>query len=115
MFDIIYSWADAIWLPVIYFCSYKQHRWWALGLVLSSMLLIRLLAETITYSGYNHGIMGFLDSDVHIRGMAVSSLFYVMFMILSHYSKDTKGVVFMAASLSVFFMIFVSASIAMLL
>ena len=115
MFDVIYSWIDVIWLPIVYFGAYKQHRWWSIGLILFSMTLIRLLAEIMTYSGYNNGIMGFLEANVHTRGIIVSSFFYILFMILSYYSKDTKGAAFMAACLSIFFMIFVSSSIAMIL
>ena len=115
MFDFIYSWVDALWLPIMYYGVHKQHRWYALGFVLSSMILIRLLAETIIYSGYDTGIMGLLNSNVYTRGIVVSCFFYIIFLIMSYYSQNTKGVVFMAACLSFFFMIFVSAAIAMVL
>jgi len=115
MFSFIYSWIDVIWLPVMYFAVHKQHRWWSLGFVLSSMILIRLLAEMMIHGGYDNGVLGFLDSHVHIRGIVVSSFFYVLFMILAHYSQETRGAIFLAACLSIFFMIFVSVSIVMLL
>ncbi len=59
--------------------------------------------------------MGFLNWHVHTRGLIVSSFFYTLFMLLAHFSKKTEGIVFMAACLSIFFMIFLFASLFMLL
>ena len=115
MFDFIYLWADLIWLPVAYFAVRKKHRWWTLGFIFASMVLVRLLAETIASIGYNTGIMGFMSSNVHTRGLVVSSIFYILFFIMAYFSSETRGVVFMAACLTFFFAIFVTASLVMLL
>lgn len=115
MSDFIYLWIDALWLPIAYVGVHKKHRWWALGFVACSMLLVRLLAETMTHIGYEHGIMGFMTSNVYSRGIVVSSLYYALFLIMAHFSPNTKGVVFMAACLTLFFAIFVTAALVMLL
>ncbi len=115
MFNFLYLWADVIWLPIIFFIVHKKHRWWSLGFVISSMVLIRLLAEIMTYIGYENGIMGLMDANVHTRGLFVSSFFYFLFIIMAHYSSGTRGAVFMAGCLTFFFAIFVTGSLIMVL
>ncbi len=111
----IYFWADAIWLPIAFFAVHKKHRWWSVAFVVASMTLIRLMSEIMIHSGYDNGIMGFMTSNVHSRGIVVSSIFYILFIIVAHFSPKTEGVVFLAACLSFFFSIFVTTSIVMLL
>ena len=115
MFEFLCFWVDAIWMPIAYFIVHKKHRWWALGFVIISMILIRLLAEVMISIGYENGIMGFMTSNVHTRGIAVSSFYYILFIIIAHFSPKTEGVVFLAACLSFFFAIFVTVAIVMLL
>ena len=115
MFDLIYLWVDLIWLPIAYFITHKNHRWWSLGFIVASMVLVRLLSELMTFIGYSNGIMGFMSSNVHTRGLVVSSIFYVLFFIMAYFSSSTKGVVFMAACLTIFFAIFVTSSLIMVL
>ena len=115
MFDYLYVWIDIIWLPIAYLTVHKQHRWWAVGLVLGSIILIRLQAEMMTYIGYGNGIMGVLQSNVYTRGLIVSSIYYILFLIMAHFSRKTQGVVFMAACLTIFFAIFATTAIVMLL
>ncbi|MGH1375108.1 MAG: hypothetical protein ACRBCK_02065 [Alphaproteobacteria bacterium] len=115
MFHMLYSWIDIIWLPILFWGVHKKHRWWALSFGIASMTLIRLQTEIMVYIGYENGIMGLMTSNVHTRGVAVSSVFYILFLLLAHFSRQTMGVVFMAACLSFFFMIFVTGSLIMLL
>ncbi|PCJ97014.1 MAG: hypothetical protein COA45_10350 [Zetaproteobacteria bacterium] len=115
MFEFLNFWVDAIWIPVAYISVHKKHRWWALGFVIASMILIRLQSEIMVYIGYGNGIMGFMTSDVHTRGIIVSSSYYILFIFMAHFSPKTEGVVFMAACLSLFFAIFVTAAFVMLL
>ncbi len=115
MFDFLYLWADIIWLPTAFIIVHKAHRWLALGFIICSMILVRLQAEIMIFIGYDNGIMGFLSSNVHSRALVVSGVFYILFFIMAHYSKETKGVIFMAACLTIFFAIFVTTSIVMLL
>ncbi len=115
MFDFIYLWADVIWLPTAFLIVHKPHRWLALGFVICSMILMRLQAEMMIFVGYDNGIMGIMSSNVYSRGLVVSSIFYILFFIMAHYSKETKKVIFMAASLTIFFAIFVTNALVMLL
>lgn len=115
MFEIIYYWIDIIWLPVLFFGVHKRHRWWALGFGVSTMILIRLQSEIMTEIGYSTGIMPYLEMNVHTRLLMVTSFFYALYLLMAHFSPKTNGVVFMAASLSIFFMIFLVGSIVMVL
>ncbi len=115
MFNFLYLWADIIWLPIILFTVHKAHRWWSVGFVISSMILVRLLAEIMVYIGHENGIMGFVTANVHTRALLVSSFFYIIFIIVAHYSTGTRGVVFMAGCLTFFFAIFVTCSLVMVL
>ncbi len=112
--NFIYYWADVIWLPILFWGVHKRHRWWALAFGIATMVLVRLIAETITFIGYPNGIMGFSEMPVYTRGMIVNTVFYILFLIMAHFSPKTEGIVFMAACLSIFFMIFVTATLSML-
>ena len=115
MLDTFYYWIDVIWIPVLFFGVHKKHRWWALGFVISSIIISRLLAEVMVYIGYPTGIMGLMELNVYKRGIIVTSFFYILLLILAHFSRRTEGVVFLAACLTFFFMIFATTAIAMLL
>ena len=115
MDDLLYYWIDVIWIPVLFFGVHKKHRWWALGFVISTMILIRLQSEIMISIGYEFGIVGYMTTNVYTRLLAVSSFFYALFLLMAHFSSQTRGVVFMAASLSIFFMVFLVGSIAMVL
>tara|TARA_R110001592_G_scaffold3525_18_gene20023 strand:- start:8231 stop:8578 length:348 start_codon:yes stop_codon:yes gene_type:complete len=115
MESLIYYWIDVIWIPILFFGVHKKHRWWALGFVISTMILIRLQSEIMTHIGYEYGIIGYMTINVHTRLLAVSSFFYALYLLMAHFSSKTQGVVFMAASLSFFFMIFLIGSLVMLL
>tara|TARA_B100001093_G_C26056009_1_gene688427 strand:- start:31 stop:378 length:348 start_codon:yes stop_codon:yes gene_type:complete len=114
MLNNIYLWADILWLPIVFFLVHKQHRWWAMGFVIGSMIMMRLQVEIMGYGGYENGIMGVWGIGVHARGLIVYSTFYIIFLLLAHFSPNTKGVVFMAACLGLFFMAFFSSMILMI-
>ncbi|MDH5723430.1 MAG: hypothetical protein OEY94_08940, partial [Alphaproteobacteria bacterium] len=71
--------------------------------------------EIMEYGGYSNGIMPIWNIGVHARGLIVYSLFYIIFLLLAHFSPNTKGVIFMSACLGLLFMAFVSSMILMLL
>jgi len=115
MLNNIYLWADILWLPIVFFLVHKQHRWWAIGFVTACMVMMRMQVEIMEYGGYGNGIMPLWDIGVHARGLIIYSTFYILFLLLAHFSPNTRGVVFMAACLGLFFMAFVSSMVLMLL
>ncbi len=110
-----YQWIDIIWLPIVYLCVAKQHRMLSLGFVVCSVILIRLITETMLHIGYGFGIMGFLTWHVHTRGLLISGLFYTIFLCYAHFAKKTEKIIFFGVTLTLFFMIFLFGSLIMLL
>lgn len=115
MFELIYRWIDILWLPLAFFLVHKQHRWWSLALVASCMMVMRLQVEIIESTGFNFGFLGLSGLHAHTRGLIVYSVFYIILLILAHFSPNTRGVVFMAACLGIFFMAFFTSMIFMCL
>lgn len=115
MFDLLYHWIDLIWIPVLFFGVHKQHRWYAAGFTIASIILVHTLSEIITSIGYPNGIIDYLYSNVHSRLLITSSVIYTLYLLMAHFSPKTEGVVFMAASLSFFFIIFVVSALIMVL
>lgn len=113
--NFILQWIDVLWLPVALVVVHKEQRGWALGFFLSCMLMLRLQAELLTFIGYPRGILFFMDSPVYQRGLIIYSLFYALYLIMAYYSPHTKGPVFMAASISIFFMALFTTMICMIL
>lgn len=115
MDDFISYWADIIWLPIMFFLVHKPHRWWTFGFVLGCLIALRLQTEIMHTISHPTGIMGVMDGKVHTRGQTVYSVFYLLFLLMAHYSPKTEGVVFMAACIAVFFMAFVVSMFVMVL
>ncbi len=103
--DVILSYIDLIWAPIIFFLVAKKHRWYAVTFVLGCLLMMRMEYELIDSWGF--GKEGFpnmlLDSDPYIRGIITYSIIFAIFIVLSLYSKRTEPVIYMAACLSIFF------------
>lgn len=93
-----------MWLPIAFFGVHERHRWWAAGFVVSCMLMMRLQAELMSHGGFEFGILHLMNASVYSRGLATYSIFYILFLIMAHYSPRTEGVIFMAACLSIFFL-----------
>ena len=115
VFDLLYHWIDLLWIPVFFFGVHKRHRWYAAGFAVGSIILVHTLSEIMVSIGYPNGIIGYMTSNVHSRLLITSSIIYSIFLLLAHFSSKTFGVVFMAASLTFFFLILLVGSIVMVL
>ena len=109
------QWIDFIWLPLALVVVHKDQRLWALGMIGSCLLMMRMQIELIEGTGYTHGFLGLIAADIRTRAMIAYTFFYVVYLLLCFYSPNTKGSVFMAASISIFFMAFFSSTVIMLL
>jgi hypothetical protein len=115
VFDLLYHWVDLLWVPIFFFGVHKKHRWYALGFAIGTIILVHTLSEIMVSIGYPTGIISYMSSNVHSRLLITSSIIYSIFLIIAHYSPGTRGVVFMAASLTFFFLTLVISSIIMVL
>ena len=115
MFAEFLNWIDLIWVPIAFFVVAKPHRWYAVAFILSCLMVMRMQYELIAEWGF--GTEGFpnmlLDSPPYLRGVVVYSLVFVLYLLLSHYSRKTAPVIYMAASISIFFVAFVFSFIVM--
>ncbi len=111
----IIQWIDVIWLPLAFFAVHKHQRFWAIGLVAACMLMMRLQIEFMNGIGFEHGIVGLMSSHILYRALVVYSLFYMLFLMLAHYSPHTQRAVVMAAAISMFFMSFFVSTLVMVL
>ena len=115
MFELIYHWVDLLWLPVVFFTVHKRHRWWALGFVTVCIITMHLEVEIIESTSYNFGIIGLVHLKAQTRGLIVYSFFYILLLVLAHFSPRTQGIVFMATCLGIYFMAFSTSMVFMLL
>ena len=104
-----------IWLPIMLVIVHKRQRFMALGFVLSCMLMMRLMAELMDSIGYPTGILPFMTSHVFYRGIVVYTVFYALYAALAYYSPNTRSSVFLAASISIFFVAGFAFALLMLL
>ncbi len=101
--ELIFQWIDLAWALPMSLMLHKPQRLMGLGLLGSCMLMMRMMSELMISIGYPSGIMNILKNDVFTRGLIIYSVFYFLYIIMSHYSPDTKGTIFLAASISIFF------------
>ncbi len=113
--DFILQWIDVVWLLVAGFITRRNHRALSIGFVAACMTMLRLQVELMNVIGYPNGILNILSSDLFYRGVAVYSCFYAGFFLMAHYSREARKAIFMAASISVFFIAMFISSIFMLL
>lgn len=99
----ILQWIDVIWLPLAFVCVHKEQRLMAVASIFACMLMMRLETELMTYGGYERGILPVMNSYIFYRGLVVFSVFYMAYILISWFSPASKGYLFLATSLSLFF------------
>jgi len=112
---MIYQWLDLIWLPIGLFVVNKDQRLWVLGFFAGCMLMMRMQVELMHATGFPTGFVNLLNSQAFDRGLVIYSVFYVLYLVMAHYSPNTKGPIFVAGSISIFFMAFFTSSLIMVL
>jgi len=110
-----YQWIDLIWIPVGLVMVHKGQRLKTTAFLLGSILIFRLQLELMRDMGYANGILGLIPLGIYERGLIVYGLLFGLFLILAHFSPRTKGVIFLAAALSVMIFGFCASMIVMLL
>jgi hypothetical protein len=109
------TWADATWLAFVPFAVHKGQRLKALAFVLLCMVVMRLQIEIVHSFGFDKGFTGLMTSSLYHRGLVVYGIFTSLYLLLSWLSPGTRGAIYLAASLSIFFMAFTVSSILMII
>ena len=111
----ILQYIDLIWLPVMMLVVHKKQRLMVAGLFLSCALMMRLQVELMASTGFSTGFLPLMESSSEPRGFAVYNVFYMLYIILAIFSAGTERVVFMAASITIFFAAMVVSMLVMVL
>ena len=104
-----------LWLLLALFFVHGKQRLLATSFFIASMVMMRLQVELMGAIGYERGIIGVISMPVFSRGLIVYSAFYLGYILLAHYSKESRPAVFLAASISIFFMALFVSSVVMVL
>ncbi len=112
---LIYQWIDVFWIVVAFFTVHRDHRWWTIGFIASCMFMMRMEVEIMVGIGNEHGILPFLQSHIYNRLLVAYSLIYIIFFVMAYYSRDTRGAIFMAATISFFFFALIISVLVMVL
>ncbi|MBX2834732.1 MAG: hypothetical protein KTR28_07145 [Micavibrio sp.] len=100
--SLILNWIDFLWLPILLLLVEKKQRLLVAGMFLSCALMMRMQVELIEWTGHTHGLIGLMDSPVQLRAIASYNIFYMLYAFFAIWSK-AHGVIFLAASISLFF------------
>jgi hypothetical protein len=109
------DWLLLIWIPVSVLIVHKGQRLKIGAFIIVISILLRLQVELVQSTGFAKGFTGLIDMSLEKRGLIVHSIFIALFLLLSYLSPNTKGAIYLAASLSLFFMSFFLSSIFMLM
>lgn len=106
---------DLIWVPIALIVAVKGQRLMAAGLAISCALALRMQIQLIETLGLEKVDWGLLESDRLVRGQIGYSILIALYLILVHFSPQTRSVIFLAATLSLFFSFFVTMFLVLLL
>lgn len=109
------EWIDALWIPVLVLLLHKNQKLWAAGFVVCNMIMLRLMAELMVWIGYPLGMLPLIDMPLMTRGFILYSIINVLYLTIALYSPKSDGPMFMAMSISLFFVASVLFSVIMVL
>lgn len=115
MLLLLYQWIDLLWLPVALVMTHKGQRIKTLLFIIACVLTLRTQIELMESIGRPDGFFRLIGVGLYERGLIVYGLLIALFLILAHFSPNTRGAIFMAAALSLYIFGFCISMLAMLL
>lgn len=106
MISLLYQWIDLLWLPVAMVTVHKGQRVLTMAFMLACIFSLRAQVELMQSFGKPGGFTGLLDIGVYERGLITYGIVFALFLILAYFSPNTKGVIFLAATLTVYILSF---------
>jgi len=113
--DLLLNYIDFIWLPIAIFVVHKEQRLVTAAFFISCFIMMRLQIEMMISVGYPTGFLPLINAPVQITALIVYTLFYVVYLALAYWSKDTNKHIFLAASISIFFAAMLTSMVIMVL
>ena len=111
----LYPWLDALWIPVFILMLHRNQKLWAAGFVVCNIIMLRMMAELMTWIGYPTGFITLLDVDLITRAMILHSAICLLYLTIALYSPKSDGPMFIGMSISLFFVTSVLFSVIMVL
>lgn len=108
------DWLDAVWLVIAPLVVHRGQKLKAFAFVALCMTVMRLQIGIVESTGFKTGFTGLWKASLYHRGLITYSMFFTIYLLLSYFSPYTKGVIYLAASITIFFMAFVASSLVML-
>lgn len=115
MTSLFYQWIDLLWLPVALVAVHEGQRIKTCVFLLVCILTLRAQVELMETIGHPKGLVGLLHSGAYERGLVVYGIIFALFLLLAYFSANTKGIVFFAATLSIYIFAFCASMVVMLL
>lgn len=109
------QWLDVVWLALAPLLVHKGQRLKAMAFMIICMVTLRLQVEIIQSTGFKNGFTGLIDLGLMARGFIVYGIFSGLYLLLSYLSPYTRGPIYLAASLTIFFMAFTVSSIVLII
>lgn len=109
------DWLDSVWILIAPLIVHKGQRLKAIAFMLLCMIVLRLQVEIVESTGYDLGFTGLLDWPLMVRGYVIYGFFASLYLLLSFLSPFTRGAIYLAASLTIFFMAFTVSSIVLII
>lgn len=106
MISQLYQWIDLLWLPVALVVVHKGQRLLTAIFLLVCIFSMRAQVELMESFGKPGGFTGLLSAGAFERGLVVYGIVFTLFLILAYFSPRTKGVVFLAALLTIYILSF---------
>jgi hypothetical protein len=115
MLSTFYQWIDLFWIPVGLLATRRGQYVLTTGFIVACVICLRMQLELMSSIHKEDGVLGFVDMGLYERGLFVYGFFIALFLILAHFSPRTTGVVFLAASITIFITGFCVSMLAMVL
>ena len=111
----IVDWIDLCWIPIGLLAAERGKRLFTAAFTGACVLLLRLQVELLRGIGFSNGFLGFMKSDILMRGMVTYSFFILLFLVLAHFSHGGYKSVHVAASITIMIAAFCVSTLVMVL
>ncbi|MFN3826223.1 MAG: hypothetical protein ACK4NR_01210 [Micavibrio sp.] len=115
MTDLIYQWIDLLWVPVALVAVHKGQRLKTVVFLLVCILTMRAQVELMEHIGKPSGFTGLLETEAYERGLITYGIIFALFLLLAYLSPHTKGIVFFAATISLYVLSFCFSMLVMVI